>query len=264
MNRINAAFKQALAERRPAFMPYFTMGYPDLATTEKMISAAISSGADIIECGIPFSDPMADGPVIQRSSQAALAAGVTVDGIFTTAAALRKKHPATPLLLMSYYNVVFHAGIDNFAGRMQAAGIDGLILPDLPPENAGEVSPALHERHMKLVQFLAPTSSDERILDVAEIAEGFVYFFALAGVTGERDRTRDGLAELVGKFRQASRVPCAVGFGVSRREHVVEYGKIFDGVIVGSAIVSVVTAALEAGQDPVAAVAAAVKALARG
>jgi tryptophan synthase alpha chain len=232
MSRIPTAFT-----RRPALMPYLTLGYPDPETSLACVQAATEAGADLIELGLPFSDPLADGPVIQRSTQVALENGVTVARCLEMTAELRRRGVTTPFLLMGYYNPIFAYGLARFAGDAASAGADGFIVPDLPLEEADELEGECHKHRLSLIYMLAPTSTPERIKRVAERASGFIYLVSVAGVTGERSGVAWGLREFVGRVKEAASVPVAVGFGISTPAQATEVGQFADGVIIGSAVV---------------------------
>ncbi|RMF84812.1 MAG: tryptophan synthase subunit alpha, partial [Nitrospirae bacterium] len=197
--------------------------------------------ADLIELGFPYSDPLADGPTIQRSSQRALAAGMRLDRLFEIAAAVRRDSEV-PLILMTYVNPVLRRGVDRFLEEAAEAGVDGLILPDLPPDEGPEIYAAARERGIDPIPLLAPTSTDDRIELAAAAGSGFIYYVSLTGVTGARDRLAADLAERVAHVRRFTELPVAVGFGIARPEHVAEVCRFADGAIVGSALVKVVEA----------------------
>ena len=230
MSKIQEAFAGG-----KAFIPFITCGDPDLETTGRIVRAMAQAGADLIELGIPFSDPTAEGPVIQGANIRALAGGVTTDQIFDFVRALRKD-VAVPLVFMTYANVVFSFGIDRFAEACAEAGIDGLILPDVPHEEKEEFAPAFRQRGIDFISLIAPTSQN-RIAEIAADAEGFLYLVSSLGVTGERTEFSRNLTEIVSDIRANTKIPVAVGFGVSAPEQAAEIAQYADGVIVGSAIV---------------------------
>lgn len=235
MSRIQQAFAKG-----KAFIAFITCGDPDLATTEAAVRAAVAGGADLIELGIPFSDPTAEGPVIQGANIRALAGGVTTDKIFDFVQRLRQDI-TVPLVFMTYANVVFsYGGADNGAERFMAAcakaGIDGLILPDLPYEEKTEFQPACRRYGVELISLIAPTS-ENRIAMIAKEAEGFIYIVSSLGVTGTRSEITTDLGAIVELVRQNAAVPCAIGFGVSTPKQAAQMAALADGVIVGSAIV---------------------------
>lgn len=253
---IEKTFASLHSRGRTAFMPYFTAGYPDYDASLQIIAAAASSGADLIEIGMPFSDPLADGPTIQGSTQVALNKGMTTLRCLELVAALRTKGVRQPLLLMGYYNPILAFGIHRFATEAAEARVDGLIVPDLPVEEAGPLESACEKAGLALVYLLAPTSTPERARRIAGRSKGFLYLVSLTGVTGAREALPPDLGALIARTRKASRLPLAVGFGISGPEQAREVGRLADGVIVGSALVRAIEAALESGEDPVQAVSA--------
>jgi tryptophan synthase alpha chain len=222
-----------------ALIPYITAGYPDVETTVELALALAGAGADLLELGIPFSDPLADGVTIQRASFAALQAGVTPRVCLEIAGRIRERSDI-PLLFMGYYNPFLRFGLEAFAADSALAGIDGLIVPDLPPEEAAELRAALGAHGLDLIHMLAPTSTDDRIGLVARAARGFVYCTSLAGVTGARAELPTSLPAFLERVRRQTDVPLCVGFGISRPEHVRALVGIADGAIVGSALVGLI------------------------
>lgn len=240
VEQITAAFAQAQAGGRAALMPYYTLGYPEPETSLAAVQAAAANGADLMELGMPFSDPLADGPTIQRSTQIALEQGMTIQRCLAMTAVLRQRGVTQPLILMGYYNPILSYGLGRFVQAARAAGANGLIIPDLPLEEAAELEQHLQAAQMALVYMLAPTSTPERIQAAAERASGFLYLVSLTGVTGARSGISAGLAEFVARVRQAARTPIAVGFGIGTPEQAQAVGKLADGVIVGSALINTV------------------------
>ena len=230
MSRIQEAFQD-----KKAFIPFITCGDPDLETTEKLVYAMEEAGASLIELGIPFSDPTAEGPVIQEANIRALLGGVTTDKIFDMATRIRQR-TQIPLVFMTYANVVFSRGIGHFAKRAAEAGIDGLILPDVPFEEKEEFAGACREYGLDFISLIAPTSR-ERIRMIAEKASGFVYCVSSLGVTGTRSDITTDTGAMVRMVKETKKIPCAVGFGISTPEQAARIGATSDGVIVGSAIV---------------------------
>ncbi len=225
-----------------AFIPFITCGDPDLDTTKEIIRAMAANGADLIELGIPFSDPTAEGPVIQGANLRALKGGVTTDKIFEMVKELRQDscRPLTlPIVFMTYANVVFSYGAEKFIRTCSQIGIDGLILPDLPFEEKGEFDGICQKYNIDLVSLIAPTS-ENRIAMIASKARGFIYIVSILGVTGVRNEIHTDIASLVKLIRENSSVPCAVGFGISTPEQAAKMAEISDGVIVGSAIVKLI------------------------
>lgn len=218
-----------------AFIPFITCGDPDLETTAAVVRAAAENGADLIELGIPFSDPTAEGPVIQAASLRALQGGVTTDKIFALVRELRRD-VTVPMVFMTYANVVFSYGAEKFISTCQAIGIDGLILPDLPFEEKDEFLPLCRQYGVDLISLIAPTS-ENRIAMIAREAEGFLYIVSSLGVTGMRSEISTDLASIVEVVRRNTDVPCAIGFGISTPEQAKNMAAVSDGAIVGSAIV---------------------------
>lgn len=217
-------------------MPFLTVGYPTLDATLALASALAAAGADMFELGMPFSDPLADGATIQQASQIALANGVTAATCLETARQIRERI-ATPLLLMGYYNPIQHYGLEAFCTAARDAGVDGLIVPDLPPEESAELQSVADGCSIDLIYLVAPTSTDERIAKVAAVARGFIYCVALTGVTGARSSLSANLGEFLQRVRRHTDLPLVVGFGISRPEHVAEVARFADGAIVASALI---------------------------
>lgn len=229
--------KEAFAKGK-AFIPFLTCGDPDLETTGRLVRAAVESGADLIELGIPFSDPTAEGPVIQAANIRALQGGVTTDKIFDFVKELRKD-VTVPLVFMTYANVVFSYGAERFIATCKEIGIDGIILPDLPFEEKEEFSPLCRQYDVALISLIAPTSN-KRIAMIAKEAEGFLYIVSSLGVTGARSEITTDLSAIVKVVRENTDIPCAIGFGISTPKQAKKMAKIADGVIVGSAIVRII------------------------
>jgi len=232
--RIAAAFERARGEGRAALMPYVMGCFPDDATARAVAAAYVAAGADLVEVGVPFSDPLADGPVIHAAATRALAGGATFERSLDVCAALGDGVPA---VIMCYANMVQVMGPGGFAERLSEAGAAGAIVPDLPLEEAGETREALGERGLAFVPLVAPTTPDERRRRICASAGGFVYVVSLVGVTGERDRLPGGLADSVGAVRNDADVPVAVGFGIGTPDQAAAVGRIADGVIVASRLV---------------------------
>ena len=237
MSRIKTAFKN-----KPIFMPYFPLGYPDLDTSIDVIEALAKNGADLIEVGLSFSDPLADGPVIQKATQVALEKGITVKKSLEAVKQLRNRGVEIPLVLMGYYNPMLAYGLEKFVCEAVEAGADGFIVPDLPVEESGEFQSALSAGAIEapLIQMLAPTTTNRRMETIAGNAQGFLYLVSVTGVTGERKSISEGLADLISRVRQFSSVPVCVGFGISTPEQARQVGALADGVIVGSACVKAI------------------------
>jgi tryptophan synthase alpha chain len=239
LEHIAAAFADARRQNRAALMPYFTLGYPTPQMSLDIIEAISRAGADLIELGVPFSDPLADGPTIQRSTQVALEQGVNVAQCIEMVADLRARGVTQPLMLMGYVNPILAFGEDHFVTTAQAAGADGFIVPDLPPEEAIKIEAICRARERALVYLLAPTSPPERIELLAGHTTGFLYLVSLAGVTGARDALPSHLADFVQQARRVAQTPLAVGFGISNPAQARSVGQLADGVIVGSALIKV-------------------------
>jgi len=229
-----------------AFIPFLTCGDPDLETTEKLVRAMAASCADLIELGIPFSDPTAEGPVIQEADERALAAGTTTDKVFDMVVRLRKD-VTIPMVFMTYANVLFSYGSERFIARAAEIGIDGVILPDIPYEEKEEFSALCHQYGVDLVSLIAPTS-EQRIATIAKDAEGFLYIVSSLGVTGVRSEIKTDISAMVELVRAHTKIPCAVGFGISTPEQAAKMAKVSDGAIVGSAIVKLIA---QYGRDSV-------------
>lgn len=229
--------EQAFANGK-AFIPFITCGDPDLDTTAAVVRAAAENGADIIELGIPFSDPTAEGPVIQNANLRALKGGVNTDKIFELVRELRKD-VTVPLVFMTYANVVFSYGADRFISKCAEYGIDGLILPDIPYEEKGEFLDYCHKYDVALVSLIAPTS-ENRIGMIAREAEGFIYLVSSLGVTGVRSEIKTDLSSIVRVIRENTDIPCAIGFGISTPEQAHDMAAVSDGAIVGSAVVRII------------------------
>lgn len=236
MNRIDQTFQTLKQEGRAAFIAYITAGDPDLSLTRDLVPALERAGADIIELGVPFSDPMADGPVIQAASQRALAAGTTLKGILRTVEEIRRVSQV-PIALMTYYNPVLRFGDTDFVREAARSGVDGLIIPDLPPEEAGTLIHAARLQDVATIFFLAPTTDKTRIPVIRDASTGFIYYVSVAGVTGARQELPKDLLAAVARAKRAVNLPVCVGFGVSRPDQVKALAGAADGVIVGSALV---------------------------
>ena len=240
MNRIENAFKS-----KPIFMPYFPLGYPDLDTSIDVIEALAKNGADLIEVGLSFSDPLADGPVIQHATQIALEKGITVKKSLDSVKELRKRGVDIPLVLMGYYNPMLAYGLEKFIHDARDVGADGFIIPDLPMEESEEIMSVVGAASpgrppLPLIQMLAPTTPPERMEMIARNAKGFVYLVSVTGVTGERKSISEGLAELINQVREHTSAPVCVGFGISTPAQARQVGALADGVIVGSACVKTI------------------------
>jgi tryptophan synthase alpha chain len=236
MNRIDNKFKELKAQHKKAFVAFITAGYPNLETTGKLVLEFDRIGVDIVELGVPFSDPMADGPVIQAASQAALKKNVTLGSILNLVKNLRRQSKI-PICLMTYYNPIFCFGQEKFIRIAYFCGVDGLIIPDLPPEEGRQLIKYAAKFKIDVVCFIAPTTSLSRIKHIAGISRGFIYYVSLTGTTGARKNLP---ADIIGRLRlikKYTKKPICVGFGVSSRSQIAQINKFADGVIVGSAII---------------------------
>lgn len=237
MSRIAARFAELKSRGEKGLVAYIAAGDPSLEATRRLIHALVEAGVDMIELGLPFSDPLADGPVIQAGTQRALAAGANTDNVLELIATVRREGVTLPLLIMTYYNLVSRPGVANFCRRAREAGVDGLILPDVPMEEGDEILGATSENGLDLVQFVAPTSTPDRIEKLGKLASGFVYVVSLTGVTGVRETMPERMVGLVQAVKATTDTPVAVGFGISRPEHVRQVTAVADAAIVGSAFV---------------------------
>jgi tryptophan synthase alpha chain len=237
LNRITKAFADLKRDNRRGFIPFITAGDPDLKTTHKLIVELDRAGATVIELGIPFTDPMADGPVIQRASERALRHGFGLDAVLETVKQAREETDV-PIVLFSYFNPLLQFGLANLAREARIAGTDGVLVTDLVPEEAAEFSSILRANELDMIFLVAPTSTDARLQMIAERAGGFIYAVSRAGVTGAREEMSTEAEKLVRRVRQFSDLPVAVGFGISRPEHVRDVWRYADAAVVGSALVS--------------------------
>lgn len=245
LQHIEATFAALRRQGRAALMPYFTLGYPTLPDSLAVIQALSASGADLIELGVPFSDPLADGPVIQRSTQVALDQGMTVSRCLKAVAQLRASGVRQPLLLMGYINPILAFGVERYVEAVAEAGGDGLIIPDLPLEEGERLEQACQARGLALVYLVSPASPPERIVALAERTSGFLYMVSLTGVTGARSQLSSGLDEFVSRVRAHARTPLAVGFGISTPAQAQAVARLADGVIIGSALINAVAQSAE-------------------
>jgi len=240
MGNIADTFQRLRQDGEAALMPYLTMGYPERDSALALVPQLVEAGADLVELGVPFSDPLADGATIQASSQRALANGMTLRVCLDQVAELRARNVKVPLVLMGYYNPIFQLGSRVFAQRAAGVGVDGIIVPDLPPEESGELHSALLRTNIDLVPLLAPTSDAGRTRLLADQARGFLYLISLTGVTGARDRLPRGLEAFVSRVRETTDLPLAVGFGIGTPAQAQRVAQIADGVIVGSALIQAI------------------------
>jgi tryptophan synthase alpha chain len=255
---IISTFESTRANSRAALMPYFTLGYPTPELALDVVAAIAGAGADLIELGLPFSDPLADGPTIQQSTQIALQNGMNLKRCLEGVVELRRRGVVQPLMLMGYYNPILAFGPERFVAEAASAGADGFIVPDLPYDEAAGMEAACRENGLALAYMLAPTSTPERIAGACQRTAGFLYLVSLTGVTGARTGLAAGLEEFIGRVRREADVPLAVGFGISTPEQARQVGRLADGVIVGSAVISAAR-----GDRPVESVGAFVRSLAQ-
>ncbi|HVT90522.1 MAG TPA: tryptophan synthase subunit alpha [Tepidisphaeraceae bacterium] len=251
MNTISKTFESLRSKRQIALMPFVPAGYPDLETTSATLQAIEQAGANIIEIGIPFSDPVADGPVIQQAFTESLAKKLKLADIFTTIGKIRPRL-SVPLVAMVSYSIVFRYGVARFLTNARMSGFDGLILPDLPPPEAQQVCDQVRSAGLDTILLVAPTTSRERRIEIAKLCSGFVYYLSVSGITGERTQLPADLRDNVTQLKQASDVPVCVGFGISKPEHVKQLADVADGAIVGSALVRQMQQAASSGPSAVA------------
>ncbi len=235
--RIGPTFDRLKREGRTGFVAFVTVGFPSVEATLEAVPALVEGGADVIELGVPFSDPIGEGPTIQRASFAALQNGVTPSVCFDVLRQLRDGGLEVPVILMGYYNPILAYGIEDFCRDAAEAGADGFIVVDLPPEESGPLHKACTANGLSIIYLLAPTSTDERIRQVAQLASGFIYCLSLTGVTGAREDLPEGLPAFVERVRKSSGLPIAVGFGISQPKHFQAVGRFADAAVIGSAIV---------------------------
>jgi tryptophan synthase alpha chain len=246
MSRLTETFERIRANGHPGLVTYICAGDPDLPRSGEILQALDRAGADVLEVGVPFSDPLADGPVIQRATERALAAGTTLDRVLDLVEGLRPGIRA-PVVIFSYANPILRMGAERFATRAQKAGVDGVLVLDLPIEEADEFRGMMVSRRIDTIFLLSPTTTDARIRKASSLGSGFLYAISRLGVTGARDTLAEGVEEMVARIRNASTLPLALGFGISKPEHVREVGQWADAAVVGSALVNIIA---EAGGSP--------------
>ena len=239
-NRIDIRLGKLRRLRRPALAPFVTIGFPDVETSIALAKTILDAGGDMLELGVPFSDPLADGPTIQKTSYVALEHGVTVGVALDVLARVREGDPDAPLIFMGYLNPFLRYGLERFSRDAAAAGLDGIIVADLPTEESGPFKKMCEDQGIYLIPLLAPTSPDERIARACKDAHGFIYCVGVTGVTGARKDLSAGLAGLVERIRKHTDLPVLVGFGISRREHVEAVGRFADGAVVASALLDAI------------------------
>ncbi|MGE0450145.1 MAG: tryptophan synthase subunit alpha [Vicinamibacterales bacterium] len=247
MSRIDETFARLRREGRPGLVTYVTAGDPDLPRSAEILRALDRAGADVLEVGVPFSDPLADGPVIQRATERALAAGASVRTVLDLVAGVRAEVRA-PIVLFTYANPVLRMGLAAFAARAAEAGVDGVLMLDLPIEEGGESRDILAAAGIDTIFLLSPTTTDARIRRAAQLGRGFLYGISRLGVTGARDQVASGAEAMVRRIRTMTEMPIALGFGLSRPEHVAEVGAYADAAVVGSALVSLIAEASDTPQ----------------
>jgi tryptophan synthase alpha chain len=251
MGNIDSTFAALRKKKHLALMPFIPAGYPDLATTAALLPAMEQAGANLIEIGIPFSDPIADGPTIQAAFTAALAKGLKLAQVFDTIRAVRSK-VSIPLVAMVSYSIVYRYGLERFANDARKAGFDGLILPDLPPPEAAAVCTKVQATGLSTTLLVAPTTSEKRRKEIAELSNGFIYYLSVSGITGERDRLPENIESNLRQLRSMTSRPLCVGFGISKPEHLAQLAPVADGAIVGSAVVRKITQAASEGPAKIA------------
>ncbi len=239
-------------EHKPGLVAYLTCGDPDLGTTRAVALAMIDAGAEVIELGVPFSDPVADGPVIQRASERALKAGISLKQVIALGAELRKARPKAGLIIFTYLNPVLRMGIAEFAKQLASNNIDGALITDLTIEEAGQYLAAMREHNLATVFLAAPTSTDARLKAIADLSRGFIYAVSRTGITGQQKQLASDAADLVGRIRRVTRLPIAVGFGISTPEQFQTVGEFADAAAIGSAIVSIIEKHGKDSAEPVA------------
>ena len=240
MNRIKNSFNTLKEKGEMGVIPYLTAGFPSIQDTMDMVPALAEGGADIIELGVPFSDPLADGTTIQRSSFQALSNGINLKKCLDICKDLRQNGLTTPLVLMGYYNPILRFGLKEFAISCKENGVDGIIVPDLPFEEAQPLKTECRENEISLIPLLAPTSTDKRIEKTCKDADGFIYCVSLTGVTGARQEMGSSLPEFINRVKRHAKVPIAIGFGISQRQHVESLSAIADAAVVGSALIDTI------------------------
>jgi tryptophan synthase alpha chain len=250
VSRIAERFAALKAEDRAAFIPYIVAGDPDAKTAARILAGLPAAGADLIELGLPFSDPMADGPAIQRGAARALAEGMTTAKVLELVAGFRAADRVTPIILMGYFNPILSLGLDAFAKAAGEAGVDGLIMVDVPPEEGGLLAAALEHHDIALIRLATPTTDEARLATVASGTQGFVYFVAVTGVTGAKEANADAIAADVARVRAASALPVAVGFGIRTAARAAEVARIADAAVVGSALVETIAQEIAIKRDP--------------
>ncbi len=238
--RLAASFTKAKKENRGVLGIFVSAGDPDTNTSIKILDSLVKSGVDMIELGMPFSDPMADGPAIQAASLRALKSGMNLKGSLEIASQFRKKHPHTPLILMGYYNPIYRYGVELFLRDSQAAGADGLIIVDLPPEEDAELCDLNQKSELDFIRLITPTTLGDRLPFVLEKASGFIYYVSIAGITGTKSAQMESISSAINRIKQVSDLPVVTGFGIRTAEQAAHIASLGDGAIVGSAVVEII------------------------
>lgn len=239
MNRIDKKFKQLKKKRKKAFIAFIMAGDPSLSITKKLVFELEKSGADIIELGVPFSDPLADGPTIQKSSERALKNRINIDSVSNLVRDIRLR-TQIPIVFLTYYNLIYHYGLEKFVHKAKTSGVDGIIIPDLPPEESQGLRQMARKSDFSIIHLAAPTSSRERLRKISDASTGFIYYVSLTGTTGTRKKLPKELSGSLRNIKRITKKPICVGFGISTPEQVKAISKLADGVIVGSAIIKVI------------------------
>lgn len=263
-SRIDDLFADLKSKGRKAFVAFITAGDPDLDISAEILAGLPAAGADIIELGMPFTDPMADGPAIQAASQRALAAGQNLAGTLDMVAAFRTKNDITPLVLMGYYNPIYHYGVDKFIAAAKQAGVDGLIIVDLPPEEDDELCLPAMQGGLNFIRLATPTTNDKRLPEVLNNTSGFVYYVSITGITGTAAPQKQAAAENIARIKNHTHLPVCVGFGIRTPEQAAAMADSADGVVVGSALVDIIAETADNRSDTVNQVLALASALAEG
>ena len=246
--RIDRRFAETRAANRPALVTYVMAGDPDLATSQAIMEALPQAGSDIIEFGMPFSDPMADGVAIQMGGQRALAGGMTLQGVLAMVEDFRRKDDTTPIVLMGYYNPIYIYGVDRFIAAARQAGVDGLIVVDLPPEEDEELCIPALKAGLNFIRLTTPTTDDKRLPAVLKNTSGFVYYVSMTGITGAAIKSRAAVGDAVDRIKGHTDLPVAVGFGIKTAEDAAEIGKHSDGIVVGTVLVDAIAGTLDNGK----------------
>ena len=244
-NRIKKAFEKCKHENRAAFMPFVTAGYPDIKTSQAIMDGFPQAGADIIEVGMPFSDPMADGPIVEAAGHVALKNGQTLQKTLNMVASFRQKDKKTPIILMGYYNPIYIFGVDNFLDEAKKAGVDGLIVVDLPSEEDGELCLPALKANIDFIRLTTPTTNDERLKTVLKNSSGFIYYVSITGITGSKITNYDKVEKAVKRIKSQTELPVCVGFGIKTADDAKAIGKHADGVVIASVLIKALGDSLE-------------------